>query len=134
MTTCDPVAEPRPGGQGRRAVVWAAVSTELGFRIVGGGRPPSTIEEVRGGGHRHLCCGWLTGGAGGGGLLGGGGGGCLSHPILKPNRMLIVYVPMNQIYTHTVQKMDTEKPISQYNIFITGIMSYKRLNQTLSIK
>jgi hypothetical protein len=49
MTTCDPVAEPRPCRQGRQAVVWAAASTELGFRIVGGGRPPSTIEEVRGG-------------------------------------------------------------------------------------
>jgi hypothetical protein len=34
----------------RRAVVWAAASMELGFMIVGGGRPPSTIEDVRGGG------------------------------------------------------------------------------------
>jgi hypothetical protein len=32
----------------------------------------------------------------------------LSHPVLRPNRMLIVCVPRNQVFTHTVQKMDTE--------------------------
>jgi hypothetical protein len=43
----------------------------------------------------------------------------MSHPVLRPNRMLIVCVPRNQVYTHTVQKMGTESPMSQYNIFIT---------------
>jgi hypothetical protein len=28
--------------------------------------------------------------------------GVLSHPVLRPNRILIVCVSMNQIYTHTV--------------------------------
>jgi hypothetical protein len=51
----------------------------------------------------------------------------MSHLILRPNRMLIVCVPRNQVYTHTVQKMGTELPMSQYNIFFTRIMSYKRL-------
>jgi hypothetical protein len=32
----------------------------------------------------------------------------LSHLVLRPNQMLIVCVPRNQVYTHTVQKMDTE--------------------------
>jgi hypothetical protein len=32
----------------------------------------------------------------------------MSHPVLRPNRMLIVYVPRNQVYTHTVHKMGTE--------------------------
>jgi hypothetical protein len=32
----------------------------------------------------------------------------LSHLVLRPNRMLIVCVPRNQVYTHTVQKMDIE--------------------------
>jgi hypothetical protein len=32
----------------------------------------------------------------------------VSHPVLRPNRMLIVCVPRNQFYTHTLQKMDTE--------------------------
>jgi hypothetical protein len=32
----------------------------------------------------------------------------LSHPILRANRMLIVCVPRNQVYTHTIQKIDTE--------------------------
>jgi hypothetical protein len=32
----------------------------------------------------------------------------VSHPILRPNRMLIVYVSRNQVYTHTIQKMDTK--------------------------
>jgi hypothetical protein len=32
----------------------------------------------------------------------------VSHPVFKPKRMLIVYVPRNQVYTHNVQKMDTE--------------------------
>jgi hypothetical protein len=32
----------------------------------------------------------------------------LSHLVLRPNRMLIVRVPRNQVYTYTVQKMDTE--------------------------
>jgi hypothetical protein len=32
----------------------------------------------------------------------------LSHPDFRPNRMLIVCVPTNQVSTHTVQKMDTE--------------------------
>jgi hypothetical protein len=31
-----------------------------------------------------------------------------SHPILRPNRMLIVCVPKNQVSTHIVQKMDTK--------------------------
>jgi hypothetical protein len=26
----------------------------------------------------------------------------LSHKDLNPNRMLIVFVPMNQVYTHTI--------------------------------
>jgi hypothetical protein len=29
----------------------------------------------------------------------------VSHPILRPNQMLIVCVPKNQVYIHTVQKM-----------------------------
>jgi hypothetical protein len=32
----------------------------------------------------------------------------VSHPVLRPNRMLIVYVPRNQVFTHTIQKIDTE--------------------------
>jgi hypothetical protein len=32
----------------------------------------------------------------------------VSHLVLGPNGMLIVCVPRNQIYTHTVQKMGTE--------------------------
>jgi hypothetical protein len=32
----------------------------------------------------------------------------VSHPVLGPNQMVIVCVPRNQVYTHTVQKMDTE--------------------------
>jgi hypothetical protein len=31
-----------------------------------------------------------------------------AHPVLSQNRMLIVCVPKNQVYTHTVQKMETE--------------------------
>jgi hypothetical protein len=31
----------------------------------------------------------------------------LSHPVFRPNRMLIICVPRNQVFTHTVQKMDT---------------------------
>jgi hypothetical protein len=38
---------------------------------------------------------------------------------LSQNRMLIVCVLRNQVSTHTVQKMDTEQPMSQYNIFIS---------------
>jgi hypothetical protein len=33
---------------------------------------------------------------------------CMSHPFLRLNRMLIVCLPRNQVYTHTIQKMDTE--------------------------
>jgi hypothetical protein len=33
---------------------------------------------------------------------------CMSHPVLRSNRMLIVCVSRNQVYTYTVQKMDTE--------------------------
>jgi hypothetical protein len=33
---------------------------------------------------------------------------CMSHPVLTQNRMLIVCVYRNQVYTHTIQKMDTE--------------------------
>jgi hypothetical protein len=37
------------------------------------------------------------------------GGGARCHTrFLSQNRMLIVCVPKNQVYTHTVQKMDTE--------------------------
>jgi hypothetical protein len=32
----------------------------------------------------------------------------VSHPVLRLNRMLIVCVSRNQVYTYTVQKMDTE--------------------------
>jgi hypothetical protein len=32
----------------------------------------------------------------------------LSHPVLRPNRMLIVCMPRNQVYTHTIQNMDTK--------------------------
>jgi hypothetical protein len=32
----------------------------------------------------------------------------LSHPVLRPNQMLIVCVPMNQAYTYTVEKIDTD--------------------------
>jgi hypothetical protein len=32
----------------------------------------------------------------------------LSHLVLRPNRMLIVCVPRNQVSTHTIQKMDTK--------------------------
>jgi hypothetical protein len=42
----------------------------------------------------------------------------LSHPIFSQNRMLIVCVLRNQIYTHTVQKMNTELPMSQYIIYL----------------
>jgi hypothetical protein len=42
----------------------------------------------------------------------------VSHPIFSQNQMLIVCVPMNQVYTHTVQKMDTELPMSQYIIYL----------------
>jgi hypothetical protein len=31
----------------------------------------------------------------------------MSHLDLRPNRMLIVCVPRNQVYTHTVQKINT---------------------------
>jgi hypothetical protein len=34
--------------------------------------------------------------------------GMMSHPVLRLNRMLIVCVARNQVYTHTVQKMDIE--------------------------
>jgi hypothetical protein len=32
----------------------------------------------------------------------------VSHPVLRPNQMLIVCVPRNKISTHTIQKMDKE--------------------------
>jgi hypothetical protein len=32
----------------------------------------------------------------------------VSHPVLRPNQMLIVCVPKNQVYTHIIQKMNTE--------------------------
>jgi hypothetical protein len=32
----------------------------------------------------------------------------LSHLVLRPNQMLIVCVPRNQVYTHTIQNMDTK--------------------------
>jgi hypothetical protein len=32
----------------------------------------------------------------------------MSHPVLRPNRMLIVYVLRDQVYTHIVRKIDTE--------------------------
>jgi hypothetical protein len=32
----------------------------------------------------------------------------ISHWVLRPNRMLIVCVPRNQVYTHTIQKIDIE--------------------------
>jgi hypothetical protein len=32
----------------------------------------------------------------------------MSHSILRPNRMLIVCVPRNQVYTHIIQEMDTK--------------------------
>jgi hypothetical protein len=32
----------------------------------------------------------------------------MSHPVLRPNQMLIVCVPRNQVYTYTIQKMGTE--------------------------
>jgi hypothetical protein len=32
----------------------------------------------------------------------------LSHPVLRPNQILIVCVPRNQVYTHTIQKIDTD--------------------------
>jgi hypothetical protein len=64
-------------------------AAELGFRVVGGGRPPPAIEEVRGWGAtvQPAVDGGdgaagvpprprVAGGTGGGGLLGGGGGGC----------------------------------------------------------
>jgi hypothetical protein len=53
----------------------------------------------------------------------------VSHPILRPNRMLIVCVPRIQVYTHTIQKMGKEQPMSQYNIAITRITSYKELTK-----
>jgi hypothetical protein len=31
--------------------------------------------------------------------------GNLSHLVLRPNRMLIVCVPKNKVYTHTIHKM-----------------------------
>jgi hypothetical protein len=31
----------------------------------------------------------------------------VSHPVLRPNRMLIVCVSRNQVYTHIIYKMDT---------------------------
>jgi hypothetical protein len=36
----------------------------------------------------------------------------LSHLVLRPNQMLIVCVPRNQVYTHTIQNMDTKYPMS----------------------
>jgi hypothetical protein len=39
--------------------------------------------------------------------VGRGPEGRMSHPVLRPNQMLIVCVPRNQVYTHTIQKMDT---------------------------
>jgi hypothetical protein len=45
-------------------------------------------------------------------------GALVSHPVLRPNRMLIVCVLRNQVYIHTVQKLDTEEPISQYIIYL----------------
>jgi hypothetical protein len=35
-------------------------------------------------------------------------------------------------FTHTIQKMDTELPMSQYIVFITKQCLYKRLSRTLS--
>jgi hypothetical protein len=35
-------------------------------------------------------------------------GSAVSHPVLRPNRMLRVCVHRNQVYTHTVRKMGTE--------------------------
>jgi hypothetical protein len=35
-------------------------------------------------------------------------GDLMSYPILRPNRVPIVCVPRNQVYTYTVQKIDTE--------------------------
>jgi hypothetical protein len=35
-------------------------------------------------------------------------GGHMSHLVLRPNRMLIVCVTRNQVYTHTVKKINTE--------------------------
>jgi hypothetical protein len=32
----------------------------------------------------------------------------VSHPVLRSNQMPIVCVPRNQVYTHIVQKMNTE--------------------------
>jgi hypothetical protein len=32
----------------------------------------------------------------------------VSHRVLRLNQMLIVCVPRNQVYTHIVQKMNTE--------------------------
>jgi hypothetical protein len=39
-------------------------------------------------------------------------------PIFSQNRVLIVCVPRNQVYTPTVQKMDTTLPLSQYIIYL----------------
>jgi hypothetical protein len=43
----------------------------------------------------------------------------VSYLILRPNRMLIVCVAMDQVYTHTEQNMDTKMLTSQYIIFST---------------
>jgi hypothetical protein len=32
----------------------------------------------------------------------------MSHPVLRPNRVLILCVLRNQVYTHTIQRIDIE--------------------------
>jgi hypothetical protein len=51
----------------------------------------------------------------------------LSHPVSRSNRMLIVRVPRNQVYTHTIQNMDTKIPMSIYIIYYQ-IMSLQKTN------
>jgi hypothetical protein len=50
---------------------------------------------------------------------------------LSQNRMLIVCVPRNQVYIHTVQKMDTKLPMSQYITFYQIMSLQKTKSNTL---
>jgi hypothetical protein len=44
--------------------------------------------------------------------------------------MLIVCVPRNQVYTYTIQKMETEQPMSQYIIYLPNNVLQKTKSNT----
>jgi hypothetical protein len=59
----------------------------------------------------------------------------LSHPVLRPNRMLVVCVPRNQVYTHTVHKMEYRiTNVSIYIIYYMNNVLHKTKSNTLKIK